>query len=75
MRARARVALDNVGIKIEEERDVVIPEVINRPGEIGRICRKIADSKVNIDFLYTITDTRFVLGVDDLEGARRLLNL
>ena len=72
---KARTALKSVGIKVEEERDVVIPEVINRPGEIGRICRKLANAGVNIDFLYTITNTRFVLGVDDIEAARRILNL
>jgi len=72
---KARVALKNVGIRVEEEREVVIPKVIDRPGEIGRICRMLSDSEVNVDFLYTITDTRFVLGVDDVEKARRLLNL
>ena len=72
---KARVALKNVGIRVEEEREVVIPKVIDRPGEIGRICRMLSDSEVNVDFLYTITDTRFVLGVDDVERARRLLNL
>jgi hypothetical protein len=72
---KARAALKNVGIRVDEERDVVIPKVIDRPGEIGHICRKLADSGVNVDFLYTITDTRFVLGVDDIEEARRLLNL
>ena len=72
---KARAALIAEGIKIEEERDVVIPKVIDRPGEIGHICRKLANAGVNIDFLYTITNTRFVLGVDDIEAARKLLNL
>jgi len=72
---KARAALIAEGIEIEEERDVVIPKVIDRPGEIGHICRKLANAGVNIDFLYTITNTRFVLGVDDIEAARKLLNL
>ena len=72
---KARAALRAVGVKIEEERDVVIPKVIDRPGEIGRICRKLANAGVNVDFLYTITNTQFVLGVDDIEATLKLLNL
>jgi hypothetical protein len=73
--AKARTALNKFGIIVEEERDVVIPKVIDRPGEIGRICRRLAGAGINIDFLYTITDTRFVLGVDDIETARKVLKL
>jgi hypothetical protein len=72
---KARAALIAEGIEIEEERDVVIPKVIDRPGEIGRICRKLANAGVNVDFLYTITNTQFVLGVDDIEATLKLLNL
>ena len=71
--AAARGALRAAGVRVEEERDVLIPVVRNRPGELGRICRVLADAGVNVDFLYTITDTRFVLGVDDMDKARRLL--
>ena len=73
--AKARAALVAAGIRVEEERDVVIPKVVDRPGEIGRICRMLSNAGVNIDFLYTITNTRFVLGVDDIEAAQKLLNL
>jgi hypothetical protein len=72
---KARAALDAAGIRVEEERDVIIPKVIDRPGEIGCICRMLSNAGVNIDFLYTITNTRFVLGVDDIEVARKLLSL
>ena len=69
----ARIALKTIGVRIQEERDVVIPTVPDRPGEIGRVCRRLADSGVNIDFFYTITNTRFVLGVDDIKKALNLL--
>lgn len=72
---KARTALNKFGIMVEEERDIIIPQVIDRPGEIGRICRRLAEEEINIDFLYTITDTRFVLGVDDIETARKVLKL
>jgi len=73
--AKARAALKTIGVKVEEERDVVIPTVVDRPGEIGRICRSLADAGVNVDFLYTITNTRFVLGVDDSAKARKVLKM
>ena len=69
----ARVALNTIGVRVEEERDVVIPTVPDRPGEFGRVCRRLADAGVNIDFFYTITNTRFVLGVDDIKKTLHLL--
>lgn len=69
----ARIALKTIGVRVEEERDVVIPTVPDQPGEIGRVCRRLADAGVNIDFFYTITNTRFVLGVDDIKKALNLL--
>jgi hypothetical protein len=69
----ARNALKTIGVRVEEERDVVIPTVPDQPGEIGRVCRRLADAGVNIDFFYTITNTRFVLGVDDIKKALNLL--
>ena len=69
----ARVALKTIGVRVVEERDVIIPTIPDRPGEIGRVCRLLADAGVNIDFFYTITNTRFVLGVDDIKKSLNLL--
>ena len=69
----ARKALKTIGIRVEEERDVVIPTIPDQPGEIGKVCRMLADADINIDFFYTITNTRFVLGVDDIEKAKKIL--
>ncbi len=70
---KARAALQTIGVKVVEERDVVIPTVPDRPGEIGRVCRRLANAGINVDFFYTITNTRFVLGVDDISRALSLL--
>jgi len=48
-------------------------DVTDRPGELGGICRRIADAGVNIDLIYAATGTRIVLGVDDFEKARSVI--
>ena len=71
--ATARDALTEAGITIREEREVLVADVTDRPGELGDLTRRLADAGVNIDLTYLATDTRLVLGVDDLETARDLL--
>ncbi len=66
----ARAALGEAGIKVKEERDVLVINVPDKPGVLGGICRRLGDAGVNIDFFYAATDTRIVLGVDDLEKAK-----
>ncbi len=55
------------------EREVLVVDVDDRPGELGRIARRITDAGVNIDLFYLAADTRFVIGVDDLDAARAAL--
>ena len=64
--AAARSALEEAGIEVRSERQVVVLECEDRPGELGKICRRIADAGVNIDLFYLATDTRLVIGADDL---------
>ena len=68
--AAARRALDAAMIHVHDERDVLVIQAQDRPGELGRLCRKIADAGVNINLAYLATNTRLVFGVDDLEKAR-----
>ena len=71
--ASARVACENAGIEVIEESDVLVLDVEDRPGELGRVCRRIAEAGVNIDFFYAATKTRVVLGVGDPKKARSAL--
>jgi len=66
----ARRALEGAGIHLQGERDVLVLDLEDRPGELGRICRKIANAGVNIDLFYLATKTRLVLGADNLDKAR-----
>ena len=64
---------ESAGLRVEERREVLVTPVEDRPGALGDLARRLADEGVNIDLLYLANETRVVLGVDDLETARRLI--
>ena len=68
--AGARQALEVKGMNVSAEREVLIMEVEDRPGALGKISRSLANAGVNIEFIYAATNTRLVVAVDDLEKAR-----
>lgn len=66
----ARRALDEANIEVTDERQVLLVDIEDQPGELGKIARRIADAEVNIDFWYIAANNQLVLGVDDLDKAR-----
>jgi hypothetical protein len=67
----ARQALQDAGLDVAEERDVLVVEVEDRPGTMGDVARRMTDAGVNIELAYTAFGrVRLVLGVDDLDKAR-----
>ena len=67
----ARTALAAAGISVDSEHEVLVVEAIeDQPGALGEIARRVADAGVNLDLAYLATNTRVVLGADDLEKAR-----
>ena len=68
--AAARQALEANGMNVSAEREVLIMEVEDRPGALGKIARKLANAGINIELIYAATSTRLVIAVDDLEKAR-----
>ena len=72
--AAARRALEEAGIEVRDERQVlVLEEIEDRPGALGEVSRRLANAGVNIDLIYLATNNRLVLGVDDLDKARAVL--
>ena len=69
--AAARGVLEGTGISVQDERDVVVVEIDDRPGALGVIARRISNASVSLDLAYLATNTRLVLGADDLERVRR----
>ncbi len=73
----ARKVFDSMGIKYSEE-DVLSVRVSDRPGSLGRMTRKLAENKINIDYVYgTIekgaSDALVIVSVSNLKKAAQLL--
>jgi len=68
--AAARSALKAAGISVTGEREVLVVDAKDRPGELGRISRKLAEAGVNIQLFYISTGMKFVIGVDDAKKAK-----
>ncbi len=68
--AAARKQLQKAGLVVRGEREVLVLEVEDRPGIFGNVTRRIAKAGVNIDLIYLATNTRLVIGADDLHKAR-----
>lgn len=67
----ARVALANAGIEVLAIREVLVQRLRqDEPGQLGKICRAMADAGVNIEVLYSDHVNQLVLVVDDIEKGR-----
>jgi hypothetical protein len=70
----ARQALEGAGYTIAAEREaLVLDGVEDRPGYLGEMARRLADSDVNIEVAYLATNTRVALVVPDVATARQAL--
>jgi hypothetical protein len=70
----ARSALRTGGYAIDAELEVLMVPMPDRPGELQMIMQRLADAELNVRFLYIATDTRVVIGVDDITEARAVLS-
>ena len=69
-------ALKKANYRVTES-DILIVNILDRPGELGKITKKIASEDINIDNIYMISkkDTKAVLAlkVNQHEKAAKLL--
>jgi hypothetical protein len=73
--AAARSALEGAGVTIEGEREAVVVDAQDRPGELGELADKIAAASVNLAACYAATRTRIVFSSDDAAGLRSALGM
>jgi hypothetical protein len=70
----AETLLSN-GFKVEGSRPVLTATLDDRPGELGRYCRRLAKEGVAISAAYVARrsggETELIFAVDDLESARK----
>lgn len=69
----ARAALAIAGIRVLAVREVLVQRLRqDRPGQLGALCRRMADAGVNIEVLYSDHANQLVLVVDDIEAGRHV---
>jgi hypothetical protein len=72
--AAAHQALEDAGLGVADEREVLVIDVNDRPGTLGELARTLGDANVNIELAYTtFGGIRLVVATDDLESARAAL--
>jgi hypothetical protein len=69
----AKHALAISHLAVTREREVVVVDVVDRPGELADLTRKIAEAGVNLDLVYVATRNRVVFGAEDLDALRSAL--
>jgi hypothetical protein len=67
-------ALQDAGIKIVAEQEVIVLDVEDRPGALGDVAHKLGKAKVNLTTVYLATNTRLVLAADNLAEAKAALS-
>lgn len=73
----ARKVFSAIGVKYSEE-EVFAVRLSDRPGALGRITRKLAENKVNVDYVYGSIErgapkALVVMAFSDLKRAAKLL--
>ena len=70
----AHKALEDAGMGVADEREVLVIDVNDRPGTLGELARTLGDASVNIEFAYTtFGGVKLVVGTDDMDSARAAL--
>lgn len=69
----AHRVLADAGFEVSDPREVLVVDVEDRPGALGEVARRLADARVNLEFVYLAAGSRLVLGADDLARARSAL--
>jgi hypothetical protein len=72
--AAARLALEEAGMGVADEREVLVVDIEDRPGTLGELARSLAEASVNIELAYTtFGGVKLVIATDDLDSARAAL--
>jgi hypothetical protein len=67
----ARRALEDVGIDVLEDREVLIQRLNQeQPGQLGKISHLMAAAGVNIEVIYSDHQNQLILVVDDLDKGK-----
>jgi hypothetical protein len=73
----AKKICDSLNIPYYEE-SVIAIHLVERPGALGRVTRKLSEKGINVEYIYGSIErgarrALVILGVSDLDGAARVL--
>lgn len=71
----ARSAAVAAGFGAIDQHEVLIVNIEVRPGGLGALARRVADSGATVSILYMATGDRVVVGADDLEAVAEALGV
>jgi hypothetical protein len=72
--APARKALEDAGMGVADQREVLVVDIEDRPGTLGELARSLGEAGVNIELAYTtFGGIKLVIATDDLESAHSAL--
>ena len=61
-------AIAKVGYKVTKETEVIVERIEDRPGMLGKVTRHLAEAGINLTTIYLATDTRVVLGCENISA-------
>jgi hypothetical protein len=68
---KARSALEEAGLGVADDREVLVIDVSDQPGTLGGLARALGEANVNIELAYTtFGGIKLVIATDDLDSAR-----
>ena len=71
----ARRALEEAGMGVADDREVLVIDIADQPGSLGGLARALGEANVNIEFAYTtFGGVKLILATDDMDSARRALD-
>ncbi len=76
--ASTRKALEKSGREFREQ-DIIVIKVLDRPGELAKVARRLAREAINVESIYLFGKhrgyTEFALAVDDHGKAKEVLDI
>jgi len=70
--ATTKKALEKARIPFDVK-EVLLVKILNRPGELAKMTKKIGGRNINIESIYLIGDEKFAVRVNDMGKAKEIL--
>ena len=69
-----RALANTHGPVVTREREVVVVQAQDRPGELAELASTVSRAGINLDIVYVATNSRVVLGSSDIAALKQVLD-